>query len=91
MSSIRRLFELMLFYSHLLPLIAVPSIFMQMLMTYSIRMLDKKMMLVSMISTSIDRQPFIGVKAVMNSHIHQFSYIFNLDKIVEKEESSPAK
>ena len=36
------IFELMLFYPHLLPVIAIPSIFMQILMTYSIRMLDKK-------------------------------------------------
>ena len=36
------IFELMLFYPHLLLAIAVPSIFMQILMTYSIRMLDKK-------------------------------------------------
>ena len=45
--------ELMLFYSHLLPVIAVPSIFMQILMAYSIHMLDEKMMLVSMISIAI--------------------------------------
>ena len=36
------IFELMLFYPHLLPVIAAPPIFMQILMTYSIRMLDKK-------------------------------------------------
>ena len=34
--------ELMLFHSHLLPVIAAPPIFMQILMTYSIRILGKK-------------------------------------------------